>query len=252
MKKIHTIYISLLILLSFLIIITNTPSLSNLSSPVSNIVNNKIAYLTFDDGPSENTNKILNILDKYQIKATFFVVGPSYKLKNDLLNNIVSKGHKLAIHSYNHEYSKIYENDMSYIKDFYECFNWIKKTTGEVPHIYRFPGGSSNTIAKKKDILKIIEKLDQDGFYHVDWNVDSFDSHYNTDPQAIIKTTLNYIKINESNDKFTQTILFHDNKKKVATIEALPKIIESLMSKKYIFATLNETSPLIQHIKKPA
>ena len=68
----------------------------------STIISKKIAYLTFDDGPSKNTDKILETLDKYNIKATFFVMGPSYNLKNSYLKKIVQYGHTLAIHSYEH------------------------------------------------------------------------------------------------------------------------------------------------------
>jgi len=254
MKRIHTIYVSIILILSFFIILINLFSFDQIENtlPVStSIETEKIAYLTFDDGPSENTTKILDILDKYEIRATFFVVGPSYKLKNDLLKEIVNHGHSIAIHSYSHEYSNIYKNTQSYLQDFYECLDWIKLNTGTTPLLYRFPGGSSTTITSKSTIQDIITNLYNKGYKHVDWNVDSFDSHYNNDSLSIINNTLNCIKINETNNIYYQTILMHDNTKKIATLDSLPIIIEKLLSKGYQFKSLTNNSNLIQHIKRP-
>lgn len=256
MKKINTIYLPLLLVFSFFFI-SFSSYLSKNSFSVDDVPvlaipkEKKIAHLTFDDGPSDNTIKILDILDKYDIQATFFVVGPSYKLKNNLLKEIVNKGHSLAIHSYSHEYSKIYKSETDYINDFYDCLNWIKNKTNIEPKIYRFPGGSSNTLTNKEQIQSIILTLETQGFKHVDWNVDSFDSKYNTDSSEIIKSTINAIKFNEANNYFNQTILLHDNTKKIGTIEALASIIEYLISTGYQFKTLNINSNLVQHVKKP-
>lgn len=195
--------------------------------------------------------KILDILEKYEIQATFFVVGPSYKLKNDLLVRINEKGHGIAIHSYTHQYSTIYENQTSFINDFNQCARWIQTILGIHPTLYRFPGGSSTTITTKNQIQSIISTLNKQGYKHVDWNVDTYDSHYNNDSQAIIRNTINGIKTNEANNMYIQTILMHDTKKKEGTIEALPKIIEYCLSKGYQFKIMNENSTLIQHVKKP-
>lgn len=254
MKKIHTIYVSFLLILSLFIVFLNQKNIITFNAQDINvnasISPNKTIYLTFDDGPSENTIKILDILDKYEIPATFFVVGPAYKLKNDLLKEIIKKGHQLAIHSYTHEYSKIYASKEAFLEDFFSCKNWIYETTNYEPIIYRFPGGSSNAITSKKTILSIIDSLDDLGYFHSDWNVDSFDSHYNNDANSIIDTTFHYININETNKIYSQTILLHDNTKKVGTIKALPQIIEKCLSKGYQFKTLDKKH-LIQHIKKP-
>lgn len=255
MKKINYIYISILLIIAFVVICLNMPIFNNKNNikdyPVSVETNdNKIVYLTFDDGPSENTIKILDILERYEIQATFFVVGPSYKLKNDLLREIVTRGHSLAIHSYSHEYSKIYSDKESYIADFYDCLNWIKLQTNITPTLYRFPGGSSTTITTKNNIISIINTLFEQGYKHVDWNVDSYDSHYNTDSKAIINSVINRIVSNEKSNVYFQNILMHDNSKKIATINSLPSIIEYCLSKGYIFKSLEETSPLYQHVKR--
>lgn len=207
----------------------------------------KIAYLTFDDGPSKNTEKILEILDKYNIKATFFVVGPSYKLKDDLLIKIVKSGHELAIHSYEHNYNYIYASKENYLKDFYKCLNWIKDTTGITPSLYRFPGGSSNTIASKSLIKSIVTELQEKGFTHADWNVDTLDSYVKNETSKIITNALNSIKLNENNNHYYQTILLHDDIKKMASISALPLLIEKIIAKGYHFESLNQKSHIIKH-----
>lgn len=256
MKKLQTSYICLILIFSFCIIISQyaiiDKNIDN-SALVSSQVNdeNKIIYLTFDDGPSENTIKILDILDKYEISATFFVVGPSYKAKNDLLKEIINRGHTLAIHSYNHIYSQIYSDQEEFFQDFNLCLKWIKSMTNVEPLLYRFPGGSSNTIANKDLIMQIIITLENQGYKHVDWNVDSLDSKYNNDSSIIKNNVANGIKLNEENKIYTQTILMHDNTKKVGTIYSLPTIIEFCLSKGYQFKTLTIDSPLIQHVKKP-
>lgn len=219
-------------------------------APVSIISNQeKIAYLTFDDGPSPNTEKILKILDKYNIKATFFVVGPSYKLKNDLLVKIVQSGHELAIHSYEHNYSYIYSSQENYIKDFFRCLKWIKDVTGIAPNIYRFPGGSSNTIAPKQLTKSIIKELESQGFTHADWNVDTLDSYIKKDSSKILNNALISLKRNENNNHYYQTILMHDDINKPTSIKALPSIIESFISRGYHFEIMSNNSHIIKHIK---
>lgn len=210
---------------------------------------NKIAYLTFDDGPSKNTDKILSILDKYNIKATFFVVGPSYTLKNEYLKKIVSSGHQIAIHSYTHNYDYIYASKENYLEDFYLCANWIKKITGYEPVLYRFPGGSSNTIANKSLIKEIINDLDKQGYVHADWNVDSLDSYVKNDTSKIISNSLTSLKRNENNNHYFQTVLLHDDVKKSATINALPSLIEKFIQYGYHFEPLTNKSHIIKHVK---
>jgi len=225
-------------------------SYANASTETTN--QEKIAYLTFDDGPSSNTEKILEILDKYNIKATFFVVGPQYTSKDNLLKKIVQSGHDLAIHSYEHNYNYIYYSKENYLKDFYNCLNWIKKVTGVTPKLYRFPGGSSNTIASKNLIQSIIKELNEKGFTHADWNVDTLDSYCKNEPNKIINNALNSIKKNENNNHYHQTVLMHDDIYKPATIKALPSIIEKIISKGYHFEPLKENSHIIKHVKEKA
>lgn len=244
------IFIIFICLLTSSCLFLHTTKIEEKNMIVSNIITQeKIAYLTFDDGPSLNTEKILEILDKYNIKATFFVVGPSNKTKNDLLIKIAQSGHELAIHSYEHNYNYIYSSKENYIKDFYTCLNWIKELTGITPYIYRFPGGSSNTIASKDLIKSIIKNLESQGFIHADWNIDTLDSYTKKDASKLLSNTLTSLKINENNNHYHQTILMHDDINKPATINALPSIIEKLISKGYHFKKLDKDADIIKHIK---
>lgn len=242
------IYTSLIF--STCLFLFKTSHINNL--PVSNTINltqEKIAYLTIDDGPSKSTEKILKILDNYNIKATFFVVGPKCNLKDNLLKKIVESGHNLAIHSYEHNYSDIYSSKEKYLKDFFNCLNWIKETTGISPKIYRFPGGSSNTIASKNLIKSIIKELEKQGFTHADWNVDTLDSYVKNEPYKVVNNAMVAIKKNENNNHYYQTILMHDDIHKPATIEALPNLIEKIIAKDYIFKKMDEKSHIIKHTK---
>lgn len=244
---IYVIFICFLTTSCFYLYTIKTEDKSITMSSIS--TQEKIAYLTFDDGPSLNTEKILEILDKYNIKATFFVVGPSYKLKNDLLIKIVESGHELAIHSYEHNYNYIYSSKENYIKDFYKCLNWIKEITGFTPSIYRFAGGSSNTIASKELIKSIIKELDSKGFTHADWNVDTLDSYVKSDSSKIKTNALTALKRNENNNNYYQTILMHDDINKPSSIKSLPSLIETFISRGYHFETMNKNSHIIKHIK---
>lgn len=209
----------------------------------------KTAYLTFDDGPSKNTDKLLKILDKYNIKATFFVVGPSCTYKNEYLKKIISHGHEIAIHSYEHNYNYIYSSKENYLKDFQKCLDWIKSVTGKYPTLYRFPGGSSNTIASKALIKSIINELEQKGYTHADWNVDTLDSYVKNDKYKIINNALTSIKRNENNNHYYQTILMHDDINKKASLDALPLLIEKIISYGYHFEILTNKSTIIKHVK---
>ena len=104
-------------------------------------------YLTFDDGPSIYTDEILDILDAYDVKATFFVVGKDTDRAREAMREIVARGHTLGMHSYSHKYSQVYASLEAFEEDFVKIREYIYEVTGEESHVYRFPGGSSNTVS---------------------------------------------------------------------------------------------------------
>ena len=211
----------------------------DLNNPVQ-----KYAYLTFDDGPSNNTPIILDFLKANDIKATFFVIGnPS---KTDIYKRIVDEGHALGVHSYTHKYQEIYRSLSNFMEDIHALSDLLEKSTGVKPTILRFPGGSNNSISKKYsgyDIMeKIISKVEEEGFVYFDWNVDSADAQKaNQDPNVIVNTVLN-----ESKDKNYAIILMHDAAAKSTTAEALPAIVQGLRKQGFTFKALTADSKVIQ------
>ncbi len=205
----------------------------------------KTAYLTFDDGPSENTIKILDILDKYNVKATFFVI--YHKGMEKQYKEIVNRGHTIALHSYTHNYKKIYSSEDAYFSDLEKIGNYVKSVTGVETCITRFPGGSSNTISNKysKGIMKNLKKeVLQRGYIYHDWNVDSCDAEKNNTPVDELLEN-----IQSSLPKYRQAnILMHDTgKTKQTTVDALPKIIEYVQSQGFDIEPITEETTAIRH-----
>lgn len=202
----------------------------------------KRVYLTFDDGPSANTDKILDILDAYGVKATFFVVGKENYAEQ--YRRIVEEGHTLAMHSYSHVYSDIYSSLDAYKQDLNKLRTFLYELTGVECNIVRFPGGSSNTISKV-DMHTLIEYLDSEDMIYFDWNVSSGDA------SGIYKSA-NQIAANvlENIDKYNNAvILMHDAAGKSSTVEALPIIIEKILeSEDTVLLPISEDTVRVQHI----
>ncbi len=205
----------------------------------------RVAYLTFDDGPSENTEKILDILDQYNVKATFFVI--YHKNMESKYKAIVERGHTIALHSYTHNYRKIYASEDAYFDDLTKIHDYVYDVTGVDSKIIRFPGGSSNTISNKycKGIMKTLkEDVVKRGYSYHDWNVDSTDaSGNNRDPQVL----LDNVKSRLTNSRKSNILMHDTGKMKQTTVEALPSIIEYIRSEGYEMERITEDSKVIRH-----
>lgn len=182
-------------------------------------------YLTFDDGPSSNTGRILDILAEYDVKATFFVVGKEEEEYQALYKRIVEEGHTLAMHSYSHKYNEIYQSVDSYSTDLSKLQEFLYDTTGVWCRYCRFPGGSSNTVSRV-DMHELIAYLDEQDMSYFDWNISSGDAvGYYISPSDIVRNcTVNLWKFDEA------IILMHDASEKNSTVEALPKLIETIQA----------------------
>lgn len=201
-------------------------------------------YFTFDDGPSGNTGRILDILKEYDVKATFFVVGKEEEKYQPLYKRIVEEGHTLAMHSYSHKYNEIYQSKESYVEDLTRLQEFLYDTTGVWCRYCRFPGGSSNTVSKV-DMHELVEYLEEQDMSYFDWNVASGDatSSY-ISPEAIVRNvTAGIGELKEA------VVLMHDAVGKESTVEALPKLIEQIqaMEDTKIVPITDETEP-IHHI----
>ncbi len=202
-------------------------------------------YLTFDDGPSENTSKILTILREYDVKATFFVIGKTDEDSLMLYDQIVQAGHTLGMHSYSHRYDSIYASKEAFEKDLDSISRLITECTGQAPVYYRFPGGTSNSVTSDANIRKYIDILHEKGIEYIDWNIDSGDASADVDSadEIVERVFKNFGRYHHN------VVLMHDGSGHDMTVEALPRIIERArnMGAKLLPVT-QETVP-VQHLK---
>lgn len=193
-----------------------------------------ICYLTFDDGPSDNTLKILDILDAYGIKATFFVVGTA---KTQYLPGIAARGHAIGLHSTNHRYDVIYKDINSYLADVKGISDIVYNATGIRTNIMRFPGGGSNKVSAEFCpglMTDLTVRMPGLGYSYFDWNVDSGDASAPKVSAAKIAQNV----LNGAKGKSSICVLMHDTDAKSTTVEALPAIIEGLDAMGFRFAPL--------------
>ena len=200
----------------------------------------KVIYLTFDDGPGSYTEKVLNTLKKYNVKATFFVTHQFGGYVN-LIKKEYEQGHAVGVHSYTHNWN-VYKSVDAYVNDFNKMNADIEKYTGSKSKIFRFPGGSSNTISRNyaKGVVKAIaSRMTSNGYQYFDWDVDSGDAA-GASRSKIYSNVVNGVK------KCSKCIvLMHDIK--ANTVNELDNILKTLTSNGYKFGTLNVNSPTVHH-----
>lgn len=204
----------------------------------------KVAYLTFDDGPSKNTEEILNILDTYKVKATFFVTGLN-KEYYDMIKKEKDAGHIIGIHTFSHDYESIYSSEEAYFDDIDMIQDIIVKQTGQLSMILRFPGGSSNTVSKNYSagIMKVLtDAVTEKGYLYFDWNASNGDGNSNMSTASLINTALKEIR-----GKNEVMILMHDGTGNKNTVEALPIILKSMISQGYEFQVIDTSSAVFHH-----
>lgn len=206
--------------------------------------NEKIIYLTFDDGPSQCTDDLLKILRDEKVKATFFVTA-QFSHYLDRIGAIAKEGHEVVIHTYSHDF-KIYKSIESYFEDLNKINDLIEKYTGKRSHILRHPGGSSNTVNRKynsdpKFMDKLCVALLDSGYQFVDWNLDSQDATGNNVPvERLVRSACNtYHNV--------MCLLMHDTGAKLTTVQALPQIIHYFKQQGYEFGVLNSVDYVCWH-----
>lgn len=200
-------------------------------------------YLTFEDGPSENTEQILDILAEYDVKATFFVVGKEDEESLALYQRIVEEGHTLGMHSYSNKYSMIYQSLDAFEEDFDKLRDLLLETTGTECRLYRFPGGSSNQISNVP-MSEFIHYLNQEEVVYYDWNVSAGDATnaYSVD-EIVANVTEDVVKYK------TSVVLLHDASDKGTTVEALGPLIEALNELGAEILPIDEDTSVIQYVK---
>lgn len=197
----------------------------------------KIIYLTFDDGPSSNTEEILDILDAYGCPATFFVVGSGY---NSEYIKIVERGHVLALHTLTHDYETIYASEEAYFEDLDAIADLVYDLTGVTTNLIRFPGGSSNTVSENYNIgimSRLAEEVERRGYVYFDWNATNADAsteRYTAEELYQFAISYDYEDV--------IVMLMHDTDYLDTTVECLPLVIEHYQNLGYEFLALNENS----------
>lgn len=212
-------------------------------------VGNKIAYLTFDDGPSNSTRKILHILKTYGVTATFFVIGTETSEGKSLYKEIAAAGHALGNHTYSHAYNRIYQSPEAFMKDVHKLDRLLEETVGYRPDILRFPGGSNNHLSRKSGgrgvMSKVAAEVKGQGYQYFDWNVSSTDAAAPVQDRDMIIDSV----LSASKAKKRIIVLMHDNTYKTTTLEALPVVIRRLKAAGFRFDKLQKSSFTFQFLE---
>lgn len=205
------------------------------SNKLNNIYNKdtKIAYLTFDDGPSQVvTPLILDLLKEENIKATFFVLGTNIKNNQDILKRTYQEGHYIANHGYSHNYSKIYKNAATVLEEYQKTEKLIRQAIDNKEYsskLFRFPGGFTG--GKYEKIKKEAGKLLNDNnISYIDWNVLTGDAEGANSKEKILENVKKHTK-----DKGNIVVLMHDSSSKILTYETLRDVIKYLREQGYTF-----------------
>lgn len=203
-------------------------------------------YLTFDDGPSDEvTPKILKILRKYNIPATFFIINYSDSDK-ETLQTMIGDGHTIGIHGYSHDYSEIYSSEEAFMTNVKKLADKLENDFGYMPFVLRFPGGSSNTISRNYSegiMSKLVKDVSEADYSYLDWNVDSEDATgNNVSVNRIVKNVTEGLKENRNN-----VILMHDTNAKATTAKALKKIIKYAKKNGFEFYAFQEDTQPVHH-----
>ena len=188
----------------------------------------KIVYLTFDDGSGTLTPAVLDTLDKYGVKATFFVVAeysPSKDFAKEQYNAILAKDHTLGIHSYTHSRANIYQSLDTFKEDIDSVYNYVYELTGFKPYVSRFPGGSSTSFADERMKTEYIHYVKSKGLIYYDWNVSSGDGNGSITSEQVYNNVINGVR-----NKDVSVVLMHDGSGHEATVEALPRILDTLIN----------------------
>ena len=202
----------------------------------------KTVYLTFDDGPSQNTERVLDILDKYDAKATFFVTGlmPQYA---PWIKEAYTRGHTIGLHTYSHDYAQVYSSTASFYADLEAIGNVVKEQIGYVPAFIRFPGGSSNTISANYTrgiMTALAADVQARGYQYYDWTGSCGDG-------AVHPADVLYQEATKWGDQNNIILLMHDSAPKDSTVEALPRVIEYYKNAGYEFKALDRETMVPHH-----
>lgn len=238
-KKHFLLLITLLLIVPLLFQPTTHPTPTSMNSIFTST--EKVAYLTFDDGPtSKVTPKILDILKDYQIKATFFILGSNAEQYPELIKRIHEEGHTIANHGYSHNNAKLYASKEAFLEEIHKTDKIIGDILGIENyscHIFRFPNGSTSNAYKQKK-QEAIKWLEEIGYDYIDWNALNKDSERKYSNQVLIENLKE-----TAQGKGTLVVLMHDTGDVNNTYDILADSINYLLSQGYDFKALSKQSP---------
>lgn len=228
--------ISLSILIFILLLFLIAPTFNTFASE------EKVIYLTFDDGPSKGPcNEVLDVLKAENVLGTFFILGNEIKGNEETLKRIYAEGHSIGLHSMTHERNNLYNSDSDFLKEMLQVQKTIEKTTGYKSTILRFPFGcNNNTYTLKKSLVNL---LHENNFKIYDWTQDSKDGeYYSSSPEVFYKASIS----KDSNI----VLLMHCGTINKNSPKALGNIIKYYKSQNYIFKTISNDTPEVFHYIK--
>lgn len=208
------------------------------------IVDDVRVYLTFDDGPGPYTTKILDVLKKYHVKATFFVIAQEEEEYREIYQRIVEEGHTLAMHSFTHQYGTIYASREAFENDVLSLQEFLYDITGVKSKFYRFPGGSNNLVSSI-DLSTVLPFLKENGIEYFDWNVDSRDAASpDEDPEAFINHVVENVCAQP-----TSIVLMHDSSSSSLAADALEGLINRLQTMGLRLLPITEDTDTVHFIE---
>ena len=199
--------------------------------------NEKVVYLTFDDGPSKFTESVLNILDQYNCKATFFITGMNASYRN-YIKIAHDKGHTIGLHTYSHNYAQVYSSVDAYFDDLTQVGNLARDYIGFVPKYIRFPGGGSNSVSKKYTpgiMSKLTKMVGDKGYIYYDWNAENGDGYAKMEKSEMLRRAT-------SSTANQVMILMHDANGKQNTVDILPQVIQHYQNRGYTFKAIDDST----------
>lgn len=221
--------------------VTRTVNIVPVVNPETTLPDQKTIYLTFDDGPGPYTAQLLDILAKYNVPVTFFVTNslPQYQY---LIAREAKEGHTVGVHSYTHNYYTIYASEEAYLEDFNAMEDIVFNQTGIHTRLFRFPGGSSNTVSSFNPgiMSRLTRNMEDMGYCFFDWNVSSGDAGEAKTSESVFTNVTEGCK-----GKDAVVVLQHDIK--YFSVSAVEKIILWGLENGYVFRALDETSINAHH-----
>ena len=225
-----------------ILIILAMINLQNVNNIYVHANEQKIVYLTFDDGPAGKVTKdVLDILKKESVPATFFLIGNQIKGQEDLTKRIYNEGHALGLHSMSHKKVCLYSSNDSFLKEMLDTQETINNIVGFKPTILRFPFGCNNNCYRIS--TSMVNLLHENNFKIYDWNTDSGDgAHPAANPSTFIK--------NSKSNKDSVLLLMHCAYMSKNSVKALPDIIKYYKDSGYEFKAIDENTPEEFHFMK--